>query len=252
MVRHHLNFFCNLECKKFIDKTVKKVSLETGEYITDQEGILCQIQDFYAKLFKSRNKEIPDIKLTEILKDQHVIKLTKLEASLLEGPLTISEFNFALRKMTNNKAPGVDGIPCKFLKVFWFNLKYLILKALNYSYYNGNLSITLRQAVITCIPKGDKNREFLNNWRPISLLSILYKLMASAIAERLKTVLDKLISDSQTGFIKGRYIGDSTRLIYDIMNFTEIRNKNELLMLIHFEKAFDSISGKFMYNTLNF
>ena len=76
--------------------------------------------------------------------------------------------------------------------------------------------------------------------------------MASAIAERLKTVLDKLISKSQTGFIKGRYIGGSIRLIYDIMNFTEIRNKNGLLMLIDFEKAFDSISWKFMYNTFEF
>ena len=146
-------FFCNLERKKFIDKTVKKVCLETGEYITDQDGILCQIKDFYAKLFKSRDKEIPDIKLTEILKDQCVTKLTKLEASSLEGPLTISELNFAPRKMKNNKTPGVDGFPCEFFKVFWSNLKYIILKALNYSYYSGNLSITLRQSVITCIHK---------------------------------------------------------------------------------------------------
>ena len=121
-------------------------------------GHIVRSKDFYAKLFKRRDKEIPDIKLTEILKDQHVTKLTKLEASSLEGPLIISELNFALRKMKNNKTPGVDGFPCEFFKVFWSNLKYLILKALNYSYYNCNLSITLRQAVITCIPKGDKNR----------------------------------------------------------------------------------------------
>ena len=68
-----------------------------------------------------------------------------------------------------------------------------------------------------------------------------------AIAERLKIVLDKLVSKCQTGFIKGRYIGESTRLIYDIMNYTEVTNKNGLLMLIDFEKAFDSISWKFMY-----
>ena len=81
-------------------------------------------------------------------------------------------------------------------------------------------------------------------------MSVLYKLLSSAIAERLKTVLDKLVSKCQTGFIKGRYIGESTRLIYDIMNYTEIKNKNGLLMLIDFEKDFDSISWKFMYNIL--
>ena len=89
----------------------------------------------------------------------------------------------------------------------------------------------------------------MKNWQPISLLSVLYKLLSSAIAERLKIVLDKLVSKCQTGFIKGRYIGESTRLIYDIMNYTEVTNKNGLLMLIDFEKAFDSISWKFMYNT---
>ena len=94
-----------------------------------------------------------------------------------------------------------------------------------------------------------KIESFLKNWRPISLLSVLYKLLSSAIAERLKTVLDKLVSKCQTGFIKGWYIGESTRLIYNIMNYTEVKNKNGLL-LIDFEKAFDSISWKFMYNTL--
>ena len=92
--------------------------------------------------------------------------------------------------------------------------------------------------------------ENFKNWRPISLLSVLYKMLSSAIAERLKTVLDKLVSKCQTGFIKGRYIGESTRLIYNIMNYTEVKNKNGLLMLIDFEKAFDSIFWKFMYNIL--
>ena len=73
----------------------------------------------------------------------------------------------------------------------------------------------------------------------------------SAIASRLKKVLPDLISNCQTGFIKGRFIGKSTRLVYDIMNYTEKKQKTGLLMLIDFEKAFDSISWKFMYKVLN-
>ena len=72
------------------------------------------------------------------------------------------------------------------------------------------------------------------------------------IAGRLKKVLDKLISDSQCGFIKLRFIVESTRLVYDLMHYTESKNINGLLMLIDFEKAFDSISWKFMYKTLEF
>ena len=99
------------------------------------------------------------------------------------------------------------------------------------------LSISLRQAVITCIPKGDKPREFLKNWRPISLSSTLYKLASATIAERLKKVLDKLISNSQRGFIKGRFISKSTRLVYDLMHYTESNKINGLLMLIDSEKS---------------
>ena len=73
--------------------------------------------------------------------------------------------------------------------------------------------------------------------------------MSAALVNRTKKVLDKLISDSQTGFIKGRYIGES---VYDIINYCDTSNKTGLLMLIDFEKAFYSISWKFIYKVLEF
>ena len=108
------------------------------------------------------------------------------------------------------------------------------------------------QSIINCIPKGDKPRQFLKNWRPISLLCVLYKLLSTVLANRLKGVLDSLISRSQCGFIQGRYIGEVTRLIYDVINHTEKSEIEGLLMLIDFEKAFDSISWKFLYNVLDY
>ena len=103
-----------------------------------------------------------------------------------------------------------------------------------------------------CSPKGDKSRELLKNWRPISLLSVIYKIASASIANRIKSVLDKIIAKSQTGFISGGYIGESTCLVYDIMHVTEQKHINGLLMLIDFEKAFDSISWKFMYDVFCF
>ena len=75
---------------------------------------------------------------------------------------------------------------------------------------------------------------------------------SGCIAERLKTVLTKLISSDQTGFISGRYIGENTRLIYDIMNITEELNIPGLLLIIDSEKAFDSISWDFINKVLKF
>ena len=65
--------------------------------------------------------------------------------------------------------------------------------------------------------------------------------------------MDTIISNTQTGYITGRYIGDSTRLIYYIMKYTvKDNNIDGLLMLIDLEKAFDSVSWEFMYNVLTF
>ena len=117
-------------------------------------------------------------------------------------------------------------------------IKFFVLKAYN----KGEMSITLRHCLISCIPKGNKPRIHLKNWRPISLLSCIYKTLSSAVANRLKTVLDKLVSKTQTGFISGRYIGESIRLVYDLLHYTEKENIPGLIMLVDFEKAFDSVS----------
>ena len=152
--------------------------------------------------------------------------------------------------MKHNKTPGIDGITAEFLKVFWDKLKMFITNAINCCLTNGEMSITLRQCIIVCLPKGDKDRSLIKNWRPISLLSIFYKLASGTIAERLKTVLDQVISKTQSGFVPGRNISDCTRLIYDLLYLAQDKDYTGLLMLIDFEKAFDSISWKFLYKTL--
>ena len=88
-----------------------------------------------------------------------------------------------------------------------------MLRAINFGYKKGQLSITQRQGIIICIPKENKPKHFLKNWRPLTLLDIVYKMASGTIANRIKLVINKLISKDQTGFIKGRYIGENIRLI---------------------------------------
>jgi hypothetical protein len=122
--------------------------------------------------------------------------------------------------MKNEKSPGSDGFTSEFFKFFWNNLGKFVIRSINYGYKTGQLSITQKQGIVACTPKGDKPRQFMKNWRPINLLNTVYKLASNCIAERIKSVLPILISNDQTGFIPGRYIGENTRLIYDILHFT--------------------------------
>lgn len=112
------------------------------------------------------------------------------------------------------------------------------------------MSITQREGVIICIPKGDKSRELIKNWRPISLLNVVYKIGSASIANRIKKVLPKLIEKDQTGFVPGRYIGDNIRILYDMIHYINSKNLSGLLVLIDFEKAFDSLEWSFMYKVL--
>ena len=112
------------------------------------------------------------------------------------------------------------------------------------------MSVTIKTCIINCLPKGDKPREFLKNWRPISLLSALYKLASAVIADRLKSVLPFIISKAQNGFLEGRYIENCTRLLFDLMQYLEHDNLIAQLMLDDFQKAFDSVSWSFLNGIL--
>ena len=143
------------------------------------------------------------------------------------------------KNMKNNKSPGSDGYTAEFFKMFWSDIGDFIIRSINNGYKQTILSITQRQGIITCLPKGNKPKQFLKNWRPITLLNITYKIASGCIAQRLRSVLGSIISEEQTGFLSDRFLGENIRTVYDIMNFTEHHNIPGMIFLIDFEKAFN-------------
>ena len=75
-------------------------------------------------------------------------------------------------------------------------------------------------------------------------------MLSTVIASRIKSVLNQLISPAQTGFLPGRFIGENTRLIYDLLHFSQKENIPGLLVLIDFQKAFDSVFWDFLTEVL--
>ena len=139
-----------------------------------------------------------------------------------------------------------------FLKYFGKKLGHFIIRSINDGFTRGLLLVTQTEEIITCIPKDNKPRNQIKNYRPISLLNCIYKIASGVIAFRIRSTLHKVIHADQTGFIAGRYIGENARLVYDIMHFTEENNIPGLLLLIDFEKAFDSVFWSFLYKVLEF
>ena len=152
--------------------------------------------------------------------------------------------------MQNNKSPGSDGITTEFYKIFWSDIKSYYVKSLNYSFENGDMTVMQKQGLISLLPKKNNDLGNLNNWRPLTLLNTDYKIVTKTISNRIKKYISHIIENSQTGFIKGRYIGENIRLIQETIEVLEEENHPGLILFADFEKAFDSISHDFMFNCL--
>ena len=157
----------------------------------------------------------------EYLKNINTPKLQDNDIEHCEGKLTLKECWEALNSMKNNKSLGNDGFAKEFYVYILGDLGLILVKTLNYSYNEGELSSSQKQAVITLIEKKDKGKSFIRNWRPISLLNVDLKIAYEALALRIKPVLKNVICHDQMTYIKDRYIGESIRLMHDIIEYVD-------------------------------
>ena len=116
----------------------------------------------------------------------------------------------------------------------------------NYAFQAGTLSISQRRGIISLIPKKNKDKTILENLRPISLLNVDYKILTKTIAKRIEKVLPNIINTDQTGYVKGRYIGENIRLIQDVLHFTDQNKQKGIAIFVDFKKAFDSIEWPYL------
>ena len=98
--------------------------------------------------------------------------------------------------------------------------------------------------------KGDKNPLLPGNYRPISLLSIFYKLASATITLSIKPVLSRLVGVEQKAYLSENNIGSVIINIINMIDFCNKKQKEALILLVDFQKAFDSVSHKFIDNKL--
>jgi len=175
------------------------------------------------------------------------------EAERCEDSLTIKrECGDALSKFQNKKTHGSDGFTIDFYRLFWEVIGHIMVDSFNFARISARSFIHLPTARNYFLDPLQKNKdvEYLKNWRSISFLNNDYKIATSAISVRMVNVLPKIIHSSQTGYVKGRYIGESIRTITDIMSFTETQNIPIFAVFLDFEKAFDYIEWNYLQKCL--
>ena len=136
---------------------------------------------------------------------------------LLNKPLTIRKLEIAFKNYHNGKSPGNEGLTREFYVVFWRNIPDCLFQSLLDGKSKGFLSHSQRQAVIKLLEKREKDKRYIQNWHPISLINYDAKLLSKTLAERLKLVLPFLIKHDQTAYVANRLLGESVRLISDVL-----------------------------------
>ncbi|RVW82341.1 Transposon TX1 uncharacterized 149 kDa protein [Vitis vinifera] len=171
------------------------------------------------------------------------------DAESLETPFAENEIHSALMEMNGDKAPGPDGFTVAFWQDAWDFAKEEIMEMFKEFHEHSSFVKSLNNTFLVLIPK-KSGAENLGDFRPISLVGGLYKLLAKVLANRLKKVIGKVVSIAQNAFVKGRQILDASLIANEVIDSWQKRKEKGLICKLDIEKAYDSINWKFLMKVL--
>ncbi|RVW56212.1 Transposon TX1 uncharacterized 149 kDa protein [Vitis vinifera] len=139
------------------------------------------------------------------------------EAARLELMFTVEEVFLALSELNGDKAPDPDGFTLAFWHFCWDFVKDEIMGFFKDFFERGKFVRSLNTTFLVFIPKKG-GAEDLTDFRPISLVGSLYKLLAKVLANRLKKVVGKVVSTTQNAFVEGRQILDAALIANEVID----------------------------------
>ncbi len=228
---------------------VTQIAQPDGVLSSDPVEINSTFKNFFSFLYKTEASGHSE-EMNQFLGRINFPRVDPLLVPELDGPITLEEITKSINSLQSKKSPGPDGLPSEFYKKFHVKLAPLLLSVFEESLDLGMLPLTLRQASITLLPKDGKDPTLCNSYRPISLLNVDVKILAKILAFPLEVVLPSIISEEQTGFIKGRYSFSNIRTLFNILYSRQNSVSSEVVISLDAEKAFDRIEWVYLFRVL--
>ena len=184
--------------------------------------------------------------------NQYINKaLTQAQILDMGQEVSREEITAAFMSIHPHKAPGPDGFNGHFFRSTWASIGEEIISGIKYFFETGRLLKELNTTTISLVPKVT-NPSILNDYRPISCCSTIYKCISKVIANRLKRVLPSLIDKAQSAFIKGRHISDNILLTQELMrNYHRKDSPVRCAIKVDLKKAFDTVRWDFILDLLS-
>ncbi|KAJ0427646.1 putative RNA-directed DNA polymerase [Helianthus annuus] len=171
--------------------------------------------------------------------------LSDEDASSLISPFSLREIKDAVWDCDGDRAPGPDGFNFKFIKRCWSGLEGDFAKIFEEFFVNPHINRSCTSSFIALIPKV-KDPMRPSDFRPISLIGCINKVISKVLVNRLKRVIGKVISEDQTAFLKGRSITDGPLILNELFAWMKSTKKMGMFYKVDIHKAYDSLHWGFL------
>nr|GEV35059.1 putative RNA-directed DNA polymerase, eukaryota, reverse transcriptase zinc-binding domain protein [Tanacetum cinerariifolium] len=222
-----------------IEKKIDDGILHDGDWITKLPLIKDVFLNYYKDKFQAHDSQVI---FTSIANSPI---LCHHDRDILESHISLDGVKNVVWECGSNKAPGQDGFSFAFIKKYWDRMKMDIFKFVNSFFASGSMPQDANSSFFTLILK-ISNPLSVKDFRLISLIGTHYKIISKLLANRLSKVIDKIVSKEQSAFILGRQILYGPLIISKIIHWYKKRKKKMLIFKVNFEKAFDSVSWKYL------
>lgn len=181
--------------------------------------------------------------------DPHKLYLDTQVLLHLTESFQLKEVTAAAMSLAKDKASGPDGPPNELIQNYWDDLQQEVMEVMN-KFYENNLDLhEVNKANVVMIQKKD-NPASVHDYRPISIINLIPKLISKVMAIRLRRVLPDLITTEQTAFIKGQQISENFISTREILHHIQASKQSAVFLKLDFAKTFDSVNWDFLINVM--
>ncbi|MCO5605356.1 hypothetical protein L7F22_059539 [Adiantum nelumboides] len=240
----------------------QRVSMQANEVLERMENVLpasntgSNAQDISDLQKAVRFTETVLYFLISTMKSGRSKSLIDLIVELLQPVLSLQDVHDARDEVWSFVRPVVsENMQIATMRPFslheyWDLISQPLQEGLQHIFYTGCMRQCMSSGIISLIPKGG-DASTLRQWRPITLMSSVYKILARTIRAQLRPLLPDLIRSSQTGFAQVRSILDNVVTFYETVEWARVTEQPTVIMLLDFEKAYDKVDWGVLEGTLS-
>lgn len=222
--------------------TIHSLLNNNGQSVSWNSGLQELMIVYFSTLFKSAETEWETV--VECV-DRQITEEQNLELLM---PVEEEEVKRALFSMHPEKSSGPDCMSPGFYQKYWNTVGKDLISLVKRFFDTASFDSHLTDTNIVLIPK-KKCPVQMTDLRPISLCNVAYKVISKVLANRLKRVINGIISETQSAFIPGRLITDNIMLSYEVMHFMKRKTKRKkgwMALNLDMSKAYDRVEWGFL------